>query len=143
MAVTLPVLALLSALSASPSIPDSAVTAPAPPESATARPRVVRTFPPFEVRALLPDLASSQTVHAIPGSALRGFPVDNLTDLIALQPGVVAQAEQLHVRGGRAGETVVSLDGLGMNEPLRRRAMEVPLLALASAELVSGAPDAR
>ncbi len=123
-----------------PVAPDSNVTAP---DSATARPRVVRVFPPLEVRALLPDMGSSQTVHSIPSTALHGFPVDNLTDLIALQPGVVADAEELHVRGGRAGETVVSLDGLGLNEPLRRRAPNVPLLALSSAELVSGAPDAR
>jgi hypothetical protein len=108
-----------------------------------ASPRIVRRFPPIEVHALLHDMRSSETVHLVPGSALRTLPVDGLADVLALQPGVVAQAEELHVRGGRAGETAVSLDGMGLNEPLRYRAMDVPLLALRDAELVSGAPEAQ
>ena len=112
-------------------------------ESASAAPRIVRTFPPTEVRALLHDMSSSETVRLIPGSVLRLFPVDGLAGILALQAGVVAQGEELHVRGGRHGETAVSLDGIGLNEPLRRRAMEVPLLALRSAELVTGAPEAQ
>ena len=105
--------------------------------------RVVRQFPAIEVRALLHDLRSSQTVHEIPPAAMRVYPVDGLADLVALQPGVVAQGEELHVRGGRAGETLVSVDGVTLNEPLRHRPMELPLLALRSAELVSGAPESR
>jgi outer membrane receptor protein involved in Fe transport len=112
-------------------------------ETAAATPRVVRWFPAVEVRALLHDLRSSQTVHVVPGSVLRSFPVDGLADVLALQPGVVAQGEELHVRGGRSGETAVSLDGLSLNEPLRRRPLDVPLFALRSAELVSGAPEAQ
>jgi outer membrane receptor protein involved in Fe transport len=69
--------------------------------------------------------------------------VDDLADVLSLQPGVVIQADELHVRGGRSGETVTQLDGMSLSEPLRRRAMQVPLLALSRAELVSGAPDAR
>lgn len=106
-------------------------------------PRIVREFPAYEVSAPLYDLRSSQTVHEISGAALRAYPVDGLVDVVALQPGVVAQAEELHVRGGRAGETVVSLDGLTLNEPLRHRPMELPLLALQSVDLISGAPESR
>jgi outer membrane receptor protein involved in Fe transport len=112
-------------------------------DSAAAAPRVVRTFPPTEVRAPLDDLRSSETVHLITGSALRAYPVDRLSDVLALQPGVVAQGEELHVRGGRAGETAVVLDGFGLNEPFRQRPLELPLLALRSAELVSGSPGAQ
>ena len=115
----------------------------APPDTMSAHPRPVRTFPPVEVRALLPDMASSQTVHPITSATLRSSAVDDLVDLLVLLPGVVAQAEELHVRGGRAGETVESLEGMMLNEPLRCRPMEVPLLALDRAELVSGAPDAQ
>jgi hypothetical protein len=144
MAATGSVLALLLALAAVP----AAGGAPAPADSARAdsarlAARVVRRFPAIEVRAPLHDLRSSQTVHVIPGAALRALPVDGLADALALQPGVVAEAGELHVRGGRAGETIQYLDGLCLNEPLRRRAMEVPLLALRGAELVSGAPEAQ
>src|SRR5512144_2063284 len=92
--------------------------AAASPDTAQAR-RVVREFPALEVRALLPDLESSQTVHATSAAALRALPVDRVADVVALQPGVVAQGDELHVRGGRAGELAVTLDGLGLNEPLR------------------------
>ena len=160
MAAAFPVLTLLSVLTLPAGAADSAATRPARADSTTmqpapadttprvadtapAKPRLVRVFPPIEVRALLPDLGSSQTVHAVSGAALHAFPVDNLAEVLALQPGVVVQAEELHVRGGRAGETIVSLEGVGLNEPFRRHAMEVPLMALASAALVSGAPDAQ
>ena len=109
------------------------------PDSLHAKPRLVRVLPTVEVHALLGDLLSGQISHRIPAGALQFYPIDDLADVLALEPGVVAQAEELHVRGGRAGETMVTIDGLGLNEPERYRAMEVPLLALQSAELVSGA----
>lgn len=120
---------------------DSAAVARA---DSVARPRrVAREFPAVEVRALLNDARSSQTVREIPVAALRAYPADGLADLVALQPGVVAHEDELHVRGGRAGETRVVLDGVTLNEPSRHRPMELPLLALRSVELVSGAPESR
>jgi outer membrane receptor protein involved in Fe transport len=137
-------LALLAALSLASSPAESAgprrIT---PADTVLARHRVVRQFPAIEVRAPLHDLNSSETVRMISSAALRALPIDNLTDAIALQAGVVAQGEELHVRGGRSGETAVTLDGLSLNEPLRRRALDVPMLALRSADLVSGAPEAQ
>ena len=138
------VLALIVLLAAAP----GAGGAPAAGDSARAdsertSPRVVRRFPAIEVRAPLHDLRSSQTVRVIPGAALRALPVDGLAEALALQAGVVAEGGELHVRGGRAGETTAYLDGLCLNEPLRRRSMEVPLLALRNVELVSGAPEAQ
>ena len=127
--------------------PDTTIVPPdataAAPDTAVGAHRVVRQFPPVDVRALLNDVRSSQTVREIPVAALRAYPADGLADLVALQPGVVAQGEELHVRGGRAGETRVVLDGVTLNEPLRHRPMELPLLALRGAELVSGAPESR
>ena len=115
----------------------------APADSSHASHRVVRSFPPIEVKALLHDPASSETVHMIPGSVMALLPVDGFADVLALQPGVVAQGEELHVRGGRSGETTTYLDGISLNEPLRHRSMDLPLLALRSADLVSGAPEAQ
>jgi len=105
--------------------------------------RVVREFATLEVRALLHDLKSGETVHPIAALALHAYPVDGLAQAVALEPGVVVQGEELHVRGGRAGETLVQLDGVTLNEPLRHRPMELPLLAVRSADLVCGAPEAR
>lgn len=127
--------------------PDS-LAAPAPRDTALADslkspPRVVRNFPTVEVHATLHDPGSSETVHVIPGSAMRTLPVDGLADALALQPGVVVQAEELHVRGGRSGETIMFIDGIALNEPQRHQPMDVPLLGLAGADLVSGAPEAQ
>src|SRR5262249_59314287 len=79
--------------------------------------RVVKRFPEVEVRAPLYDLRSSQTVHVMDEAALRSMPVDRLEDLLAVQPGVVAQGEELHVRGGRPGGTGGGLDGFGLYAP--------------------------
>jgi outer membrane receptor protein involved in Fe transport len=138
---------------ATPAAPDSSVLRPTaaiaadsiatPPDSSAAKRRVVRQFPTVEVSALLHDLRSSETVRLVPGSVLRNVPIDGLADVLALQPGVVAQGEELHVRGGRSGELQVNLDGMSLKEPLRLRAMDVPITMLRSAELVSGAPDAQ
>src|SRR5262245_62617668 len=87
-------------------------------------------------------MRSSATVHTVSADALRDLPVTSLTQALALQPGVVAAGEDLHVRGGRAGETQVTLAGLTLNEPLRDRAPELPLFALERADLLSGGLDA-
>lgn len=138
------VVALLAlALLAHPSTPDSLpASGPAARDSAQARPQVVLELPPVEVRALLHDMRSNQTVHLIPSTVLRALPVDRLADVFALQPGVVALGEELHVRGGRHGETALNLDDLNLNEPFQNRPIEVPLYAIRGAELVSGAPEA-
>jgi hypothetical protein len=120
--------------------PDSSAT-PAPAD--TAGPRIVRRLDEFVVRgARLHDPRSSETVHLIPSRALRALPVDNLAQAVALKAGVVAQAEELHVRGGRSGETRLLLGGITLNDALSDRALELPLLAVKSASLVSGGMDA-
>ena len=112
-------------------------------DSAKAMPRVVRTLPTVEVRSTVHDLNSSETVRLIQSATMRTLPVDGFADVVTLQPGVVAQGDELHVRGGRAGETVTTLDGFAVNEALRHHAMELPLFGLRSADLVAGAPEAQ
>jgi outer membrane receptor protein involved in Fe transport len=145
MAAARSVLALLLLLTAASGA--AAARAPAsaaPADTVQASPRVVRLFPPVEVRGLLHDWRSSQTVRMISGPALHELPVDDFAGVLALQPGVVVQGEELHVRGGRSGETTTYLDGICLNEPQRQRApLGLPLLALSSADLVSGSPEAR
>jgi hypothetical protein len=117
--------------------PDSAAA-----DTATARRRIVRQFP-IEVRSLLHDLRASGTVHQVPAATLRALPVDRMVEVLGLQPGTIVTGEELHVRGGRAGETRFLLGGLPLNEPLRQRAVELPVLALRAAEIVSGVPESR
>jgi len=102
-------------------------------------PRVVHRLQEVVVRASpLHDMLSSESVQRVTHENLTGLPVDNLADAVALKAGVVAQGEELHVRGGRAGETQWLLRGMPLNDPLRGRPMQLPLLGVESAELVSG-----
>jgi len=117
--------------------PDSA----AAPQAGTDR--VVRRFEEIVVRASpLHDLLSSQSVHLVTRTSLRELPVDRFAEALALKAGVVARGEDLHVRGGRSGDLQLLLRGITLNEPLRGRPMDLPLLAVESAELLSGGLDA-
>ncbi|HET9327805.1 MAG TPA: TonB-dependent receptor, partial [Candidatus Eisenbacteria bacterium] len=103
----------------------------------------VRRLEEVVVRASpLHDMLSSQSVQIVTREDLRTLPVDRVTDAIGLKAGVVVQGEELHVRGGRTGETALLLQGLALNETRRGTPMELPLLAIESVELVSGGLDA-
>ena len=121
----------------------AADSAAAPPDTTeTPSPRVVRRLEEVVVRASpLHDVLSSETVHIVSREALRTLPIDRLVEALGLKAGVVVQGEELHVRGGRAGETQLLVRGVPLNDALRSRPMELPLAALESAELVSGGLD--
>lgn len=104
---------------------------------------VVREFEPVTVvGGRRSDRYSAEAVHPVSREQLRRLPVDNLAQAIGLQAGVVAVGEDLHVRGGRAGELATTLAGISLNESSRSTPMEVPLFAVRSAELLSGGLDA-
>jgi hypothetical protein len=105
--------------------------------------RVVRRFEPVIVRARFVDPLSYQTVHETSGERLRSLPIDGWQQTVALQPGVVATGDVLHVRGGRAGESRVTLDGLDAGEPFRGNPIDPPLIALSSVALEPGPFEAR
>lgn len=148
MVAPLAALLLLAATTGSPggATPDSfAVRSAAAPDTTESPPpsRVVRRLEEVVVRASrLADPLSSQSVHRVTREALRELPVDRLADALALQAGVVATGEQLHVRGGRAGDAQILLHGIPLGEALRGRPMELPRLAVESADVVSGGLDA-
>ncbi len=135
-----------------PTAPDSLTEAQADSLSAAAEvdslptgsrlPRVVRLAELLVRGTRIHDPLSSATVHMIPASVVRSLPIDRVSELFVLAAGVVARGEDLHVRGGRAGESRVVLRGIALNDPLRGRPMELPLLAVRDAELASGGLDA-
>ena len=119
-------------------------TSPAvPPPDSLAPHHIVRQFTPVEVEgSRLSDPAAVETVHALTHTSLTRLPVGSLREAIALQPGVVAAGEDLHVRGGRAGELALSLLGLPLDDPRTGVPFELPLFAVRSAELLTGTMDA-
>jgi hypothetical protein len=120
----------------------AAAAAASSPDSARSS-RVVREFGVVEVAgSRLSDAGAVQGVHTLSAQTIRRLPLDRFTDAIGLMPGVVVSGEDLHVRGGRAGELAVSLAGVPLNDPQFGGAPEVPLFALRVADLLTGPIDA-
>jgi outer membrane receptor protein involved in Fe transport len=66
-----------------------------------------------ETRPLVPrDQVSSKNI--VTGEAVEDLPVDNVTNIIRLQPGVVTTGNKngVSIRGGRSGEEAVFVDGV-------------------------------
>lgn len=136
-------IALLLSLAMAARAALGAGAAPAPDSLHRAPGRVVLQLKELVVRAsVLHDPLSGETVRIIPSGALGALPADRLADLLSLQAGVVARGEDLHVRGGRAGEAVTQLQGFPLEDPFRARRPELPFIAIRDAELVSGGQDA-
>lgn len=62
------------------------------------------------------DLTSSAAV--ITREEIEMLPVQNFTDLLSLQAGVVGSGSNLHVRGGRSNEVAYMVDGMYVTDPL-------------------------
>jgi outer membrane receptor protein involved in Fe transport len=65
-----------------------------------------------ESRPLVPrDQVASKNI--VTGEAIEELPVDNVADMITLQPGVIADVGKgFSIRGGRSGEEAVFVDGV-------------------------------
>lgn len=66
-----------------------------------------------ETRPLVPrDQVGSKNI--VTGEAVESLPVDNVTNILRLQPGVVTTGRKdgVSIRGGRAGEEAVFVDGV-------------------------------
>jgi Carboxypeptidase regulatory-like domain/TonB-dependent Receptor Plug Domain len=78
------------------------------------------------------------TKQRVEGAYVDRLPVDRLVEVLALQPGVVANAQGagLSVRGGRPGETAVYVDGVPVT------GIPVATNALEEASVTTGATSA-
>ena len=66
-----------------------------------------------ETRPLVPrDQVASKNI--VTGEAVEDLPVDNVTNIVRLQPGVVSTGNKngVSIRGGRSGEEAVFVDGV-------------------------------
>lgn len=86
---------------------------------------------------------SSTTRQLVEQKTFESAPVDNLEEAVALKAGVVAQAGQLHFRGGRSGEELYMVDGVPVRDPLSGGGVDIASLALAETEVLLGGLDAK
>ncbi|RKZ06352.1 hypothetical protein DRQ25_14105 [Candidatus Fermentibacteria bacterium] len=79
------------------------------------------------------------TLHLIEFTEIRTMTSKSIIDVVADQPGVVANQGELHVRGGRSGEVEYLLDGVSIRSPIDNRFnLELPLSAISNASLMTG-----
>lgn len=87
---------------------------------------------------VIKDLTSSS--FRVTADEIEDIPgVNSVTDAVRLMPGVIGEGEELHVRGGRSGETVYLIDGIAVNDPLfNNEVIDVNKYAIDEIELQTG-----
>jgi hypothetical protein len=88
-------------------------------------------------------LKQTQTTHDIKGEDVKNLPLDEVSELIGLKAGVVAQGGELHFRGGRGGEVQYQVDGVPVRDPLVGGGVSLAALAVESADVIMGGLDAQ
>ena len=61
------------------------------------------------------------SVRNIGADRIKTLPVTTVDEILALEVGFVRRGDQLHVRGGRAGEVLTIVDGVQVRDPLGGR----------------------
>jgi outer membrane receptor protein involved in Fe transport len=83
----------------------------------------------------------TQTLNVLGDDAIKNMPVLSVVDVVAKQAGAVVGAndQNLHVRGGRAGEVVFMVDGTLMIDPINNLIdSHAPLSSVQETQVYSG-----
>lgn len=64
------------------------------------------------------EVENPATMRRIRSDELENMPVQNLQDVIEIQAGVVETDNEIHIRGGRADETLYIVDGIKMKDAI-------------------------
>lgn len=85
----------------------------------------------------------AEVIHTIDDEDLSTIAAEDMEEVIALNPGVVARAGQLFVRGSRGDGLQIQVDGIPVTDPLVRSGYSPSMLALEGAEMVVGGMEAQ
>lgn len=83
-----------------------------------------------------------ETRERVDRDDLDGTPIDSPLEALALKSGIIAHQGALHIRGSRAGDAKVEIDGIAVIDPLGGSLVDVASSALETAEAVVGGFDA-
>jgi len=75
---------------------------------------------PFDVaaeRAII-EVERTGSSHFISSKQMEAMPLDQMVDMVAMAPGVTMQDNEIHIRGGRADDTMFVVDGMNVSDPL-------------------------
>jgi outer membrane receptor protein involved in Fe transport len=89
------------------------------------------------------ETEKTQTKRTVTTEDVSVRAINTVEEAIATQAGVVLEQGQLHVRGGRAGETKFFVDGIGITDPfVGGNTIGVSLASLSEFEVLSGGFEA-
>jgi outer membrane receptor protein involved in Fe transport len=75
------------------------------------------------------------TVRTVSEEDLKTMPVSNIEDVVSLQAGVVKSDDEIHIRGGRADETLYIIDGVKMKDLISGKSSLLSVSAKSVAEM--------
>ena len=86
------------------------------------------------------DVEETQSKRTISKDDIESAKLDNITDVITQQSGVVVSDNEIHIRGGRSYENAYLLDGVSVQDPLAGTGMGLQLSANAieDVEVITG-----
>ena len=108
---------------------------------------VVREEKAIEVTAerRLVDVRQGATVRSTSAAEIRNMPVHSINDVLQQQAGITVEADQVHVRGGRADETLFYVNGVANRDLVtgQNTAGQLNARSVAEVNVASGAYDVR
>lgn len=90
------------------------------------------------------DVEETQSKRTISKEDIASSIVENITDLVSLQAGVVKSDNEIHIRGGRSYENAFLLDGVSVQDPLAGTGFGLQLSAnsIEEVEVITGGYNA-
>jgi outer membrane receptor protein involved in Fe transport len=90
------------------------------------------------------DIEQTESKHIMTSKDIEGKIVENIIDVVTLQPGVIKQDEALYIRGGRSTDNSYLLDGVSIQDPLAGTGFGLQLSAqvLEEVEVITGGYNA-
>ena len=108
---------------------------------------VVREEKAIEVSAerRLVEVKQGATVRSVTANEIRNLPVQTIGEVLQQQAGISADEDQIHVRGGRADETIFVVNGVANRDLVTGQSTAGQLNARSVAEVnvATGAYDVR
>ena len=108
---------------------------------------VVQEVKTVEVNAerRLVEVKQGTTVRTVTASEIRNLPVQTIGDVLQRQAGVSTDGDQIHIRGGRADETVFVINGVTNRDLVtgQSTAGQINARSVAEVNVATGAYDVR
>lgn len=98
---------------------------------------VLRTTEEVLVTARRPmvEVDVPTTVRTVSEEELKTLPVTSIEDVVGLQAGVIKSDDEIHIRGGRADETLYIIDGVKMKDLISGKSSLLDFSAKSVAEM--------